>query len=55
MKTAQDFYDQIKAALDFFGLRFHDMGKVTVSFQEGSVTFTYGAHSITVRAEEELL
>jgi len=50
MKNAAEFYDQMKAALEFFGLRFHQMDKMTLSFQDGACVFTYGADSITVRS-----
>lgn len=50
MKNAAEFYDQMKAALEFFGLRFHDMDKMSLTFIEGACVFSYGADSITVRS-----
>ena len=50
MKNAAECYQQIKNALDFFGLRFHDMEKMTLTFVDGACIFTYGADSITVKS-----
>lgn len=45
--SAQDLYDRIKAALDFFGLKFSDMDEIKVEFDDCSITFSHRNRKIT--------
>ncbi len=47
----QQVYDQMKFALNYFGLRFSEMDKVNVEIKENSVIFTYDIHTIILRNE----
>lgn len=42
-------YEEMKRALDHFGLTFHDKSMVEVSVKKDSITFTYGNQSITIK------
>lgn len=50
MSNAQELYDEIKQALDYFGLRFHEMSQMTVEFHVHGVTFIYGNKRLEVHA-----
>lgn len=52
----ETFYEEMKAALDFFGLRFSDMGAVTVHFvvHTKGVRFTYKNLSAEIRDIDEV-
>jgi len=47
--NAEDLYQHIKDALRFLGLDFHQKEKMTVEFHHGSVSFSYGGKSITIK------
>lgn len=46
--TAEDLYDAMKRALEFFGLRFHQMGRVLVSYEKDALVFTYNGDAVRV-------
>jgi hypothetical protein len=48
----QTLYEEMKRALDHFGLTFHDKSEVEVSAKKDSITFTYGKQSITIDLTE---
>ncbi|MNJ71248.1 hypothetical protein D3C77_677680 [compost metagenome] len=50
MSNAQELYDEIKQALNYFGIRFHDMHLMTVEFHAEGVTFIYGNRKLEVLA-----
>lgn len=53
--SMQLIYDEMKAALTYFGLRFHDMDKVEMYFEVGSgnVVFEYEGRKIVLRSYDE--
>jgi len=42
----QDLYEEMKKALDYFEVRFHDMGAVDVKVEDGNLVFSYGGKHI---------
>lgn len=50
--TADDLYEEMKAALKHFGLRFHDRHLVTVIIQGDELIFRYRSRSVTIRTKE---
>lgn len=48
----QTFYDHMKDALDFFGLRFADKSQVKVYIVGDVIVFTYDNKQISLRASE---
>jgi hypothetical protein len=47
--TAEDLYDQIKAALKYFGLDWNQKDQIEVFFEEGAIIFRCGKESIRVQ------
>lgn len=47
-----DLYDTMKASLDFFGLSFSEMDKVTIEIEEGKLILSYGKKKITLQSKE---
>lgn len=50
--TMEELYQQMKSALDFFGLRFHAMDKVEVIIQGDFVIFKYGNMQVSICNEK---
>jgi hypothetical protein len=50
---AQELYDEIKAALKYFGLRFSEMDKVQIELQEGRMVLRYGVYAISLEAQKD--
>lgn len=50
--NADDLYQEIKAALEYFGLRFKEMHLVEVRFHDGEIEFSYGGRSTRVKVSE---
>ncbi len=50
---AADLYQEIKDALATFGLRFNEMEKIEVAFNDDAITFSYANKSLTVRTDDE--
>lgn len=50
--NAQTLYDRIKEALAFFGLRFAEMGQMTVEFEPDRIVFTYGGYMCAFPLDE---
>ena len=48
-KMMSDLYEEMKAALRYFDLSFHEMSKVVISSDKpNTITFTYDGRSICV-------
>lgn len=45
---ADELYQEIKDALRYFGLGFHQMNEITVHFNEKSISFTYQDRTLIV-------
>ena len=43
-----ELYEEMKEALNFFGLRFHEMDQMEIDAYDGYVIFRHGKRSITV-------
>lgn len=50
--NAADLYQEIKDALATFGLRFNEMDKMQVRFEDNQVTFNYNNRSLTIRTND---
>lgn len=50
--NAEGLYSWIKECLDFFGLLFSEMNKVTIEIKSDSITAVYKNQSITLTAPE---
>ena len=48
INNAQDLYQEIKDALDYFGLSFHQKDEVEVAFQDGMLLFKYRNRAIAL-------
>jgi hypothetical protein len=46
--TMGELYEDMKEALKFFGLSFHQKDLVTVTIKDGQITFTYGSRHISI-------
>lgn len=46
--TADDLYEEMKSALRFFGLSFHDKHLVEIRIQDSQLTFIHGNRTIVV-------
>ena len=46
---AEELYQEIKDALANFGLRFNEMDKMKVYFEDNQVTFNYENRSLTIK------
>jgi hypothetical protein len=46
--NADELYDQIKAALRYFGLDWNEKDKIEVRFENGAIVFVHGKESIRV-------
>lgn len=44
----EELYEEMKAALKYFGLAFNEMDKVNMSLKDNAVIFTHGKASISV-------
>ena len=51
--NAEELYQEIKDALANFGLRFNEMDKMKVYFENNQVTFNYANKSLTIRAHNK--
>lgn len=51
--NAEDLYNDIKEALDFFGLRFSEMNKMKVLLENNAVHFIYQNKSIMTSVGDE--
>lgn len=49
--TGEELYEEIKAALRYFGLGFSQMDQIKVTFSNGAVQFHYGGRAIEVTPE----
>lgn len=49
--NAQELYDEIKAALKYFGLSFSQMDQVKVLLGEGQLVLRYGVYAVSVQHE----
>lgn len=47
----KNLYEEMKDALDFFGLNFKDMDKVQVSLADDGLCFTYNDRIIVITRE----
>ena len=47
-RMMSDLYEEMKAALRYFDLSFHEMSKVLISSDKNTITFTYDGRSICV-------
>ena len=50
--NASDLYQEIEDALANFGLRFNEMDKMKVYFEDNQVTFNYAYKSLTIRTND---
>lgn len=46
--SAQQLYDEIKDALKYFGIRFHQMDMMAVSVAPDEIRFTYQGRTLIV-------
>lgn len=46
--TMEELYREMKDALDYLGLRFHQMHAVEVTLCGDRICFTYGGRSVSV-------
>ncbi len=46
MTEMNELYEEMKAALTYFGLRFCDMNKVEVTISNNKIIFTYGKYKL---------
>lgn len=49
--NADELYEQMKEALNMFGLSFYQKDSMQVEFKDGQVIFTYGNKSISIKAD----
>lgn len=49
--NAQELYEEMKTAADYFGVGFHGFHMIQVEFEEGRVIFSLGDSSITRKAQ----
>ena len=49
--NGEEFYEAFKEAIKFLGIRWGDMGEVTVTSGEGKLTFTANGRSCTVEVK----
>jgi len=47
--TCEQFYEEMKRALDYLGVGFHGMHLVTVSSANGEFILSYGNKSIAIK------
>lgn len=50
--TVQDFYEEMKEALRFFGLSFGDKDKVTIAAEDDVIIFKHENREIRIRVVE---
>lgn len=48
INNAQDLYQEVKDALDYFGLSFRQKDGVEVAFQDGMLLFKYRSRAIAL-------
>jgi len=48
MYSALDMYNDMKDMLDYFGLKWGEKDKLMVSFNEGSISYTYEGTVMTI-------
>lgn len=46
--NAEQLYEEIKRAMYFFDLKFHDMDKVKITLDGRMLTFTYGERTSSI-------
>jgi len=50
MSNCQELYDEMKNALQYFGLRFSEMNQVSFELFDGYIVFYYGNRRLQVAA-----
>lgn len=49
MMNAQELYDELKEAIDYFGLGWRDKAEIEVMFNHDEIVFTYEHRRLSVR------
>ena len=49
----QTLYDEMKEALAYFGLKFHQMGEVEVRISDCEIIFSHGIRHIAITCKKE--
>lgn len=48
----KDLYCEMKDAIDYFGLRFHEMDKIEVKVEEGKIHLRFDNRTVTLEVRE---
>lgn len=51
--TAQDLYEELKKAADFFGVGFHSMDQIQVVIGKNSINLRYKDRDIFIRSSDD--